>query len=235
MAITLPWLTPDQIGFPPVEQALEEPNGLLCAGGDLSVPWLREAYARGIFPWYEEGQPILWWSPDPRCVLKFPDLYVSRSMARRLRQGGFRFTFDTNFDAVVTGCAEPRRRGGGTWITPAIQQAYGQLHRAGLAHSIEVWEQETLVGGLYGVSLGSLFFGESMFSRVTDASKAAFIVLARHLVAWGYDLLDCQVVNPHLLSLGAREVPRDHFLAILKSGLSRTVTADWQVDVRLTQ
>lgn len=197
--------------FPPIEQALKEPNGLLAAGGDLSVPRLLKAYSRGIFPWFDDEQPILWWSPDPRAVLFPQNLHISRSLHKTLRSNRFRVTFDTNFDAVIRACSAPRRNSNGTWITEDIIDAYNAFHNRGFAHSVECWFGDTLVGGLYGVALGKLFFGESMFSRMTDASKVAFVHLVKQLEAWGFPLIDCQIMNPHLASLGATLMPRATF------------------------
>ena len=214
----LPLLASDDIRFPPAEAALDEPNGLLAMGGDLSPARLLEAYAQGIFPWFDDDRgPILWWCPDPRAVL-FPDeLKISRSLRKRLRSGIFTVTFDHAFHAVVTRCAQPRRTQGrmesGTWITPEMQTAYGRLHDMGFAHSVETWREGKLVGGLYGVSLGTMFFGESMFTRATDASKVALVALVALARRWQFSLIDCQVDNPHLQSLGARLIPRQDFLA----------------------
>ncbi len=212
----IPWLSPSNLQFPPVEQALDDPNGLLAAGGDLSPERILFAYRHGIFPWFNPGEPILWWSPNPRCVL-FPDhLHISRSLRKRLRQEPFRVTFDTAFERVLSACAAPRSYASGTWISPAIQQAYGQLHRLGVGHSVEVWEGEELVGGLYGLAIGAVFFGESMFSTRPDASKIALVYLVERLKKSGYALIDCQVYNEHLASLGASEIPRQQFLAHLQ-------------------
>ncbi len=197
--------------------ALREPDGLLAAGGDLSVKRLLCAYRRGIFPWYEEDQPILWWSPDPRLVLIPGSEHCSSSMRKFMRRMPWTITFDRRFDDVIRSCASARPRAAGTWITIAMQQAYGGLHRAGFAHSIEVNDDEgCLIGGLYGVSIGRVFFGESMFSRRSNASKVAFIALSRWLRQQGFALLDCQVSNPHLLTLGAKEIPREDFDALLR-------------------
>lgn len=225
-------LDPRRPEFPPPERALREPNGLLAAGGDLTVPWLLAAYRSGVFPWYDDDRgPILWWSPDPRAVLFTQDLHVSRRLERTLRSGGFTCTFDRAFDDVVAACSAPRAGQRGTWITPVMQAAYGRLHRAGYAHSIEVWHGGTLAGGLYGVSLGRLFFGESMFHRRTDASKVALVTLTRRIESWGFSLLDCQVMNPHLESLGAREIPRSDFLEHLEQGLlAPTRMGSWAND-----
>lgn len=207
----IPWLAAPA-AFPPVTLALEEPNGLLCAGGDLSVHSIVTAYARGIFPWYSDGQPILWWSPDPRMVLFPDDFKVSRSLAKTVRSGKFEVRFDTAFERVITACAAPRRGDGGTWIVEAMQEAYGALHRHGVAHCAESWQGGELVGGLYGVALGRVFFGESMFARVTDASKVAFVALIEKLKRDGFRLVDCQQETRHLASFGARPIPRREFV-----------------------
>ena len=205
----------DPEDFPAVEFALREPDGLLAVGGDLTVARLLAAYRRGIFPWYSAGQPILWWSPDPRMVL-FPEkLHVSRSLRKTLRRNRFRLTVDHDFEAVIAACAEPRRDEAGTWITEEMRLAYIRLHRAGHAHSVEAWEGDRLVGGLYGVAIGRVFFGESMFSRVSDASKVAFACFVRHLAASGFELVDCQVHSAHLASLGAETIPRHRFTTLL--------------------
>ena len=207
----IPWLEPRD-PFPPVEQALEEPNGLLAAGDDLSMPRLLEAYSRGIFPWFNEEDPVLWWSPDPRMVLFTDRLHVSRSLRKTIRSGHLRVTCDGAFAAVMRACAEPRPGQDGTWITRGMVYAYEQLAAHGHAHSVEVWEGDALVGGLYGVSIGSMFFGESMFTRRADASKVALVALARQLGRWGLPLIDCQTSTAHLASLGACELPRADFL-----------------------
>jgi leucyl/phenylalanyl-tRNA--protein transferase len=214
---SLYWISRDRRvdAFPPVSDALTEPNGLLAAGGDLSPERLLAAYRKGIFPWYQEGQPILWWSPDPRAVLKPDGLRVSRSLRRSLRKRRFAFRVDTEFAAVVAGCAEPRHYGGGTWITPDMAEAYIRLHRLGWAHSFETWQDETLVGGLYGVAIGGVFFGESMFTRVTDASKVALVHAVDFLRSHGTRLIDCQVASAHTRSLGAVDMPRAEFLSLI--------------------
>ena len=210
----IPWLD-DSGAFPPVESALRRPNGLLAAGGDLSSERLLRAYRMGIFPWYSEGEPILWWSPHPRLVL-FPErLVVSRSMRKLLRRGAFNFSFDACFDAVVEACSRPRAYADATWISPEIKQAFGRLHRLGNAHSFEVWSGAELVGGLYGLALGRVFFGESMFHRASNASKAALVFAVDRLEAWGYRLIDCQVYSSHLVSLGAEEIPRSELVRLL--------------------
>jgi len=211
----IPWLDSGD-PFPEVERALAEPNGLLAAGADLSLPRLLEAYRNGIFPWFSHDQPILWWSPDPRMVLFPAELKVSRSLARTLRNARYEVHADTAFDAVVEGCRQPRRGESGTWITEEMAEAYGTLHRAGFAHSVETWLDGKLVGGLYGVALGRAFFGESMFARVSDASKVALVALARQLQHWGFGVIDCQMNTAHLASLGAREIPRAEFTRRLR-------------------
>ncbi len=208
--------TPPEQPFPDPQTAETDPDGLLAVGGDLSPARLINAYRRGIFPWYSAGQPILWWSPDPRMVL-FPErLHVSRSLRRTLRRGEYQITFDRDFGAVIRACAEvPRPGQEGTWITPEMMEAYETLHRLGLAHSVEAWYRGELAGGLYGVALGRIFFGESMFSTRSDASKVAFVHLVRSLQAAGSPLIDCQVHTDHLASLGAAPLPRARFLELL--------------------
>jgi len=210
----IPWLQPgDPPGaFPPLEMALAEPDGLLCAGGDLSPERLLEAYRRGIFPWFSAGQPILWWSPDPRTVLYPDEFKVSRSLAKTIRNRGLAVTLDRAFDQVVALCADARLRPEGTWISPQMRTAYRRLHQLGYAHSIEAWDGERLVGGLYGVALGRVFFGESMFSLVRDASKVALAALVQAMIERNDWLIDCQVASTHLESLGARSIPRQSFV-----------------------
>jgi leucyl/phenylalanyl-tRNA---protein transferase len=211
----IPWLEATD-GFPPAERALKEPNGLLAAGGDLTPRRLLDAYRRGIFPWYAEGEPILWWSPDPRMVL-FPDeLKVSRSLSKTLRNAAYDIRFDHAFDQVVSACAAPREGQPGTWITGAMRAAYNRLHELGYAHCVETWMDGCLAGGLYGVAVGGIFFGESMFSRRRDASKLALVGLAGKLRAEGFGLIDCQLPTPHLASMGARTIPRSDFLRRLR-------------------
>jgi len=221
--------------FPPIERALAEPNGLLAAGGDLSIERLLKAYSRGIFPWFDDDQPILWWSPDPRAVLFPQDLHISRSLHKTLRSGRFRVTLDQNFDAVIRACSAPRKGAQGTWITEDIIDAYNALHARGFAHSVECWHQDELVGGLYGVALGKLYFGESMFSRMTDASKVAFVHLVRQLEQWGFPLIDCQIMNPHLASLGATLMPRATFKGWLNDFVPAIETLRQQQPVRWYQ
>lgn len=207
-------LRPEQ-PFPPPDSALTEPNGLLAVGGCLSPARLLNAYRHGVFPWYNAGEPILWWSPDPRLVL-FPErLQVSRSLNKTLRQNKFSVTFDTVFARVIAACADSRQAREGTWITRDIKQAYLQLHRLGFAHSAEAWNEGELVGGLYGVAIGRVFFGESMFHTATDASKVAFALLVKHLRDWDYALIDCQVHTRHLASLGAEPIARETFNRLL--------------------
>ncbi|MSP27223.1 MAG: leucyl/phenylalanyl-tRNA--protein transferase [Methylococcales bacterium] len=202
--------------FPPLYLALREPDGLLAVGGCLSAERLINAHQRGIFPWYNPDEPILWWSPDPRLVL-FPDkLIVSRSLNKTLRKNVFTFSIDTAFEQVIAACAQPRKDSEGTWITSDINQAYIDLHHQGFAHSAEVWFNDELVGGLYGVALGQVFFGESMFHTKTDASKVAFVSLVAQLKTWGYQLIDCQVHTNHLQSLGAEEINRREFVKLLE-------------------
>jgi leucyl/phenylalanyl-tRNA--protein transferase len=201
--------------FPALEQALQEPDGLLAIGGCLSQQRLISAYSQGIFPWYDPHEPILWWSPDPRTVI-FPEhLYISHSLRKTLRKNLYSVTFDQAFNRVIDACAKPRSQSAGTWISPDIKRAYNYLHKNGSAHSAEAWQDGELVGGLYGVALGQVFFGESMFHTRTDASKVAFAKLVEQLIRWGYQLIDCQVYNPHLASLGAQEISRADFKALL--------------------
>ena len=204
-----PHSPPDE--FPDPELALDRPNGLLAIGGDLRPHRLLCAYRRGIFPWFSDGQPILWWSPNPRAVLRPDFLRMNRSLRRALRRKDFTITTDTVFDRVVQECAAPRKGQDGTWITAEMAAAYGRLHRAGHAHAVECWHGPGLAGGLYGVTIGKVFFGESMFSRVADASKVALA----HLCTLGFGLVDCQIPNPHLARLGAVEIERRRFLALL--------------------
>ncbi|MFC0669264.1 leucyl/phenylalanyl-tRNA--protein transferase [Azotobacter chroococcum] len=217
----------DSLSFPPLERALREPNGLLAVGGDLSAERLIQAYRHGCFPWYQAGQPILWWSPNPRTVLLPQELHVSRSLRKILRQERFQVTFDRDFSAVIQACAGPRNYADGTWITPEMQAAYRELQRRGIAHSVEVWQNDNLVGGLYGLAIGQLFFGESMFSHVDNASKVGFTTLVRRLKQWGFVLIDCQMPTQHLQSLGARSISRSEFADYLKRYLDQPSTADW--------
>jgi leucyl/phenylalanyl-tRNA---protein transferase len=205
--------------FPDVSEALDDPAGLLAGGGDLSPERLVEAYRRGIFPWYSPGQPVLWWSPDPREVLLPGEIHISRSLRRQLRRAPFLITENLAFSRVVAACAEPRDAIAGTWITPEMQSAYCELHRLGVAHSIEVWSGDALIGGIYGVRSGAVFCGESMFSRESNASKAALVWLAQVAPERGIHLIDCQMPSAHLRSLGSRPLPRIQFLEWLQTGL----------------
>jgi leucyl/phenylalanyl-tRNA--protein transferase len=215
------WLKQDDLSFPDPENALTEPNGLLAVGGDLSLERLLSAYKLGIFPWYEDGQPILWWSPDPRMVL-FPDeLHISKSLEKIINRKVFKVSFNQNFLAVILACANQRSKNrDGTWITDEIQQAYIHLHQAGWAHSVEVWDDNTLVGGLYGIALGKIFFGESMFNEQNNASKVAFVYLTQSLKDQNFKLIDCQVSSEHLASLGAKEIRREIFMQHLQENLN---------------
>lgn len=212
----LPWLDPLAIEFPNTSHALSEPNGLLAAGGELSVPWLLEAYSKGIFPWFNEGDPILWWTPSPRMVIYPHQFHISRSLRKVLKKGGFSVTINNKFHDVISACAKPRRGSlfddeSATWITHSMKKSYLALHQAGFAHSIEVWQGDKLCGGLYGVAIGRIFFGESMFSQMSNGSKIAIAHLVEHLKKWQYKLIDCQVHNNHLSSLGAIEIDRSSF------------------------
>lgn len=204
-----------ELYFPPVSHASSE--GILAFGGDLSPERLVLAYESGIFPWFEEDQPIIWWAPNPRMVLFFDELNISKSMRTILNKNSFQITFNQEFRSIITSCQQSKREGQtGTWITNDMIDAYCKLHELGIAKSVEVWQNEELVGGLYGIDLGHIFCGESMFSKVSNASKVAFITLAKELQSKNYQLLDCQVYNEHLDSLGCREIPREHFMTILK-------------------
>lgn len=223
----LTWLQRDSLDFPQLNKALREPNGLLAAGGDLRPERLLQAYRHGCFPWFQDGQPILWWSPDPRTVLLPDELHVSRSLAKVLRQGRYQVSFDQAFAEVIRACAAPRSYAAETWITSPMQDAYLELHRSGIAHSVEVWRDGELVGGLYGLAMGQLFFGESMFSRADNASKVGFATLVERLKAWGFVLIDCQMPTEHLLSLGARTISRDEFARYLSRHLDQPNRAEW--------
>ena len=222
-------LSENRTDFPSVERAMSDPNGLLAVGGDLTHMRLLSAYQAGIFPWYEENQPILWWSPDPRCVLFLDDFHVSKSLRRRtLNKNLFTVTFDKAFAHVVNACAGERKKNQGTWITPEIKFAYSELHLLGLGHSVEVWQDDSLVGGVYGVAMGSVFFGESMFSTKSNASKVALYYLVEKLRALAFTLIDCQVYNPHLESLGAVCIPRQTFIAHLKEAIPDSHLSLWR-------
>lgn len=225
----LRWLGPDDPpdAFPRADEALQDPDGLLAVGGDLSPERLLAAYERGIFPWFNEGQPILWWSPDPRAVLLPHELHVSRSLQRTLKRSPFVITMDRAFEAVIAGCAESRAATG-TWITPEMRHAYQALNELGNAHSVEIWQGESLAGGLYGVGVGRLFAAESMFSAVTDASKVALLALARRCQALGVELIDCQLQTPHLERLGVRCIPRAEYLQRIERLRTEPLADAWQ-------
>ncbi len=230
MALTV--LNPNnpQQAFPPLNKALNEPDGLIAVGGCLSTTRLVNAYRCGIFPWYNEGEPILWWSPNPRLVLLPDNLIVSRSLSKTLRKKTFLVTFDQAFDAVINACAEPRQQQAETWISQDIMNAYNALFHLGVAHSVEAWQDGELVGGLYGVALGQVFFGESMFHRRTDASKVVFATLVEQLKRWHYQLIDCQVHSQHLASFGATMIERGEFSALLEQYCELPVHSDaWQL------
>jgi leucyl/phenylalanyl-tRNA--protein transferase len=218
----IPWLRASD-PFPPLERALDDPNGLLAAGGELRISRLLDAYRHGIFPWSSEGQPLLWWSPDPRMVLFTSEFKPSRSLRRRLREKRFEVRIDTACSDVIQACAAPRDGQCGTWITPEIQSAYGELHRRGYVHSVESWCRGRLVGGLYGVALGKVFFGESMFARETDASKVALAHLVQILLGMDVSIIDCQQETEHLASLGARPITRSRFAALLAELINSTM------------
>ena len=222
--------------FPPVSAALTEPNGLLAAGGELSSARLLDAYRHGIFPWFSRGQPVLWWSPDPRMVLFPPELKVRRSLRKALRNREYEIRADTAFRRVMMACAEPRAGQDGTWITPEMIAAYCELHAQGVAHSVEMWLGGELAGGLYGVALGRMFYGESMFSRVPDASKIALVHLVRQLERWDFGMIDCQMATAHLASLGAREIARPLFMRKLQELVNYPGAAKrWTLDDDLAQ
>ncbi|MFA7270980.1 MAG: leucyl/phenylalanyl-tRNA--protein transferase [Sterolibacterium sp.] len=215
----IPWLSQAH-QFPPVESALTDPNGLLAAGGDLCAERLLTAYRHGIFPWYSPGEPLLWWSPDPRMVLFPGELKISRSLAKILKRGDYEIRLDSAFAQVMAACAAPRKESAGTWISAEMQAAYLRLHHLGYAHSVETWicegTNKQLIGGLYGIAIGRVFYGESMFSRASDASKTALAHLCGYLERHGFAVIDCQMNTAHLASLGAREIPRHEFIAGLE-------------------
>ena len=208
--------TDTSYNFPDVSLALEEPNGLLAIGGDLSSERLLAAYRHGIFPWFNPGEPILWWSPDPRAVLFPDDIRISKSLRKTLNKNLFTLTTDLAFDEVMKACQEPRLKQQGTWITGEMRIAYGKMHELGYAHSVACWRNNELTGGLYGMAIGQVFFGESMFSREKDASKVALVYLTDKLKQWGYQFIDCQVQSDHLRNLGAKDMPREQFCGLLK-------------------
>lgn len=232
MTARLPWLGPDD-PLPPATSARRRPNGLLAAGGGLSVGRLISAYRAGAFPWFNDGEPVLWWTPDPRMVLPTTAVHVSRSLARRLRRPDYRVTIDAAFPAVMRACAAPRRHESGTWITDEMADAYAALHREGAAHSLEVWHDDALAGGIYGVAVGRAFFGESMFSRIPDGSKIAITWLAAQLARWRVPFIDCQLPSEHLASLGAVPMPRPAFLRAL-AVLTEDAPPPWTLDADLS-
>ncbi|MEE8254635.1 MAG: leucyl/phenylalanyl-tRNA--protein transferase [Nitrosomonadaceae bacterium] len=224
------WLTPNSF-FPPLEDALVEPNGLLAAGGDLSPGRLIEAYRSGIFPWFNENEPILWWSPDPRMVLFPSELRISRSLNKILRNSNYEVRVDSAFSQVIQAYTTPRKGQSGTWIHSDMVSAYTELHEMGLAHSVETWVGGELIGGLYGIAQGKMFFGESMFSRIHDASKIAFVHLVKQLEQWNFNMIDCQMRTAHLASFGAREIPRKEFSQRLKELVNYPNQIEkWQFD-----
>ena len=228
----IPWLNPEDT-FPPLSTALKEPSGLLAAGADLSPERLIQAYRQGIFPWFSNGDPILWWSPDPRMVLFPGELKVTRSLQKTLRKHAFEIRVDTCFRAVMSACAQAPRDGqNGTWITAGMLDAYDALHQQGIAHSVETWIDGALAGGLYGIALGGAFYGESMFAHSTDASKIAFVHLVRQLQRWRYEIIDCQMRTDHLARFGAREIARSEFSALLAKlvNCNNPVTSPWKFD-----
>jgi len=229
------WLRPGD-PFPPVTTALTEPNGLLAAGGELSPARLTTAYRLGVFPWFNPGQPVLWWSPDPRLVLFPSELRISRSLSKTLRNGGYEIRADTDFQAVMRACAGPRPDQDGTWITDEMVAAYCALHEQGIAHSVETWIDGELAGGLYGIALGRMFYGESMFTRAANVSKIALVHLVRQLERWDFGMIDCQVYTRHLATLGAREIPRTEFMRKLAELVNYPDANDrWTLDDDLAQ
>lgn len=221
------WLKRNTTDFPPLQKALRQPNGLLAMGGDLSSQRLIAAYRHGCFPWYSEGQPLMWWSPDPRTVVFPSQLHIPRSLKKTIKRNTFQVTYDQAFARVLSACAEPRSTDSGTWITPAMQTAYCELHKLGYAHSVEVWHQQQLVGGLYGIAIGQLFFGESMFARMDDASKVGFVSLVQDLKTAGFVLIDCQMHTEHLARFGAQDISRNEFAQYLAHHLDKPNTMQW--------
>jgi len=228
----IPWLT-DDLAFPNVELSLRYPDGLLAAGGDLSAHRLLQAYRNGIFPWFNPEDPILWWSPDPRMVLIPDQIKISRSIAKILRNSKYEIRCDSSFEKVMLACAEPRKDHVGTWISHDMIVAYTALHRSGYAHSVETWQDGKLVGGLYGISIGRMFYGESMFSLVSNASKISLVHLVKQLERWQFGMIDCQMSTPHLSSLGAREIPRAEFIAKLQDLVHYAPITHWHIDTDL--
>ncbi|OED43461.1 leucyl/phenylalanyl-tRNA--protein transferase [Endozoicomonas sp. (ex Bugula neritina AB1)] len=231
MKQTITLLDDTHVVFPPVHQALYQPDGLLALGGNLEINTLLSAYRQGIFPWFSDDDPILWWSPAPRMVFEPGQLHRSRSLSKLIRKNPYNITFDHDFQGVIRACAEPRNNSEGTWITADMQTAYINLHQAGHAHSVEVWDDDQLVGGIYGVAIGRIFFGESMFSRKSNTSKLAITALSEQLKVWQFALVDCQVHNPHLKSLGAKPISREEFLKTLDHYCSLPPSgAHWKQD-----
>lgn len=232
--IRLHWLDPrdPHQSFPPPHLAMRDPNGLLAIGGDLAIPRLLRAYSQGIFPWYNPDEPILWWCPDPRSVMRPDGMLVSRSLRKSIRRSDYAVTLDRAFADVLNGCAGNRSKSRGTWLGPDMRQAYIELHRQGHAHSVELWRDGQLIGGLYGVAVGRMFFGESMFSRADDASKMALYYLCEQLHQWNFDLIDCQISSTHLLTLGAQELDRDAFLLRLAISVRKPGSVGpWAFDI----
>lgn len=225
----IPWLEPGD-PFPPVDTALRDPDGLLAAGLELTPQRILDAYRQGIFPWFSEGQPVLWWSPDPRMVLVPSEIRVTPSMCKVLRNRPYEVRCDTAFEAVMRACAEPREGQAGTWISDHMIAAYGALHMQGWAHSVETWVDGELAGGLYGLALGKMFYGESMFSRARDTSKIALVHLARYLESQGYALIDCQMNTAHLASMGGREIARSEFCRVLSQSVQSAHPRRWRPD-----
>lgn len=227
------WLDTKPVAFPPTHLAMTDPDGLLAIGGDLTPEWLLNAYHKGIFPWFNENEPILWWTPNPRSVLFIDSLKVRRSLVKTIRKGHFQVTLDQAFAEVVQNCADiPRDDQDGTWITNDMFNAYQQLHETGHAHSVEVWQDGDLVGGLYGVAIGQVFFGESMFSKQSDASKIALVALCQQLKDWGFRMIDTQVETAHLKSLGAKLISREHFEGILEEDTQKSQpSTQWQMEI----
>jgi leucyl/phenylalanyl-tRNA---protein transferase len=232
----IPWLSAENNNFPPTSTALSEPNGLLAVGGDLNPSRLINAYHLGIFPWFDELQPLLWWSPDPRSVIIPENIHISRSLRKTIRSGRFKVTADTCFNRVIELCSKTRNEVVGTWITDEMKAAYNALHSMGYAHSIETWNNDQqLVGGLYGLALGRVFFGESMFSLESDASKTAFVALTSNLRRQGYVLIDCQIESGHMNSLGATNISRERFESMLRDNTNRPSTkSNWQTEFNWT-
>ena len=235
------WLETTPVTFPPTHLALSDPNGLLAIGGNLTPEWLLHAYSKGIFPWFNPEEPILWWSPNPRSVLFLDDLKIKRSLRKTIqkwhKQPDFSVTLDQDFVGVMQACScAPRKDQTGTWITPAMLTAYTKLHQSGHAHSVEVWQDGQLVGGLYGIAIGKMFFGESMFSNVTDGSKVALVALSMQLKAWGFTLIDTQVETPHLNTLGASQIKRTEFETLIGQQINLSFPAQkWQLSIDWVQ